>query len=228
MPHRPAALAFAAALIWSSGSTDAIAQGNDARAATVEFRVTRFDPGDAPPPKFLAGDDRRAVEFEVPMTHIAGPFQAGLRDGVFLDLRREGSQTPDHSIRIEPAEAKHLLLVFFPQENGFRITKVQTQPERIKGGARMIVNITPNEMAIKMGDLKPLLIPPAGSGILEGPPGDEIVSLPVLINLKKDDQWELASTEQWPYDPRFRRFLFAYICPHNRHLMFHGVSEMLE
>jgi len=206
-------------------SDAAAQQARGERAASVKFRVTRFDPGQAPPPAFRAGTERRMVEFEVPLTHIAGPFEAGLRDGVFLDLWSDGAERPEHSIRIQPAELQHLLLVFLPQEDGFRIMKVQTPPDKIRGGDRMIINVTPNELAIKLGDMQPLMIPSAKSAILKPPGGNEIISLPVLISMKNEDQWTLASTEHWPIDPRFRRYLFAYMCPRNRHLMFHGVSE---
>lgn len=217
--------ALAAVFLTSFGP--AAAQESEDKSPTVEFRVTRFDPGDGPPPEFRVGSEGNSVEFEVPLTHIAGPFEAPLRDERALDFWGEDSEKPELSVEITAAEREHLLLVFFPRDDGFSVLKVQTPPTRLKGGDRLIINTTSNELAIKLDDDEPLVIAPKTSGILSGPPGTEIVSLPVLISLKKEDGWELASTENWPCDPRFRKYLFAYISPRSRHLTFHGVSERL-
>jgi len=112
-----------------------------------------------------------------------------------------------------------------PHESGFRILKINTPPEKLKGGDRLIFNASPDDLAFRLGDMQPIRIPSRKSGILKGPPGKEIVSLPVLIHRKTGETWELASTEQWPCDPRFRKFLFAYVLPQNHHLTFHAVSE---
>lgn len=221
-PIRLASCILASALL-----TTLAAPAQDKKAATVEFRVTRFDPGDRESPVFHAGSGDAKVEIEVPLTFIAGPFEAPLRDGVFLDLWQGDAAKPTVSLRIEPQEHKHLLLVFFQQDDDFSVLKVHSPPSRIKGGDRFIINATPNEMAIKLGDGAPLMIAPSKSGLLAGPPGEEIISLPVLVSLKHEDDWKLASTEQWPHDPRFRRFLVAYISPRSRHLVFHSVTERM-
>ncbi len=212
----------------ASGAPVAWSQDPGDGASKVEFRVTRFDPGDAPPPEFRAGTGSGAVEFEVPLTHIAGPFEAPLRDGGVLDLWRAGAETPEISIRIEPQQLEHLLLVFLPRDGSFQVMKVQTPPSRLGGGDRLIVNATPGDLSFRLGDMEPLLVRPTESRVLKGPPGNEIVSLPVLIHRRENDRWELASTEQWPCDPRFRRILFAYLCPRHQQLMFHAVSERME
>jgi hypothetical protein len=204
------------------------AQNADTKgAAKVEFRVTRFDPNDRESPVFRAGSGSRQVEVEVPLTFIAGPFEAPLRDGVFLDLWQGASEKPAISLKIEPAEREHLLLVFFEQEKTFRVLKVVTPPNRIKGGDRFIINATPHEMAIKLGKSEPLMIPPGKSGVLAAPPGSGIVSLAVLVSLKQEDEWKLATTEQWPFDARFRKFLVAYLSPRSNHLVFHSVTERM-
>ncbi len=210
-------------------ATPIMAQDDSARkAAKVEFRVTRFDPEDRKSPVFRVGSGDRQTEIEVPLTFIAGPFEASLRDETMLDLFQGAADKPAISLEIAPAERKHLLLVFFQQDETYRVLKVHSPPERIKGGDRFIINATSNEMAIKLGAAEPLLIPVGKSGVLAGPPGGGIVSLPVLVSLKQeDDQWKLASTEQWPCDPRFRKYLVAYISPRSRHLVFHGVSERM-
>ena len=202
--------------------------GNERKAAKVEFRVTRFDPEDRKSPVFLAGSGDRQIEIEVPLTFISGTFEASLRDGTMLDLFQGAADQPAISLEIAPAERKHLLLVFFQQDESYRVLKIHTPPDRIKGGDRFIINATSKEMAIKLGGAEPLMIPVGKSGVLAGPPGGEIVSLPVLVSLKQeDDQWKLASTEQWPCDPRFRKYLFAYMSPRSRHLVFHSVTERM-
>lgn len=202
-------------------------QGRAKKAAKVEFRVTRFDPGDRESPVFRAGSGDRQVEVEVPLTYIAGPFEAPLRDGTTLDLFQGAAEKPAISLKITPAEREHLLLVFFQQDETFRVLKVHAPPNRIKGGDRFIINATPNEMAIKLGKAEPLMIPASKSAVLAGPPGREIVSLPVLVSLKQEDDWKLASTEHWPCDPRFRKFLVAYISPRSSQLVFHSVTERM-
>ena len=209
-------------------SYSVLAQDNGAKIANkVEFRVTRFDPNDRKSPVFHAGSEGKKVEIEVPLTYIAGPFEVSLRDGIFLDLTRGGAEKPEISIEISPAEHKNLLLVFFQQDDAFKVLKILTPSSRIKGGDRFIINVTQSDMAIKFGQSKPLTILPGKSGILSGLPGSAIVSLPVLISLKQQDKWEIVSTENWPCDSRFRKYLFAYMSPRSRQLVFHSVTERM-
>jgi hypothetical protein len=216
------------AAVFLSAAFPCHAQDTDTKkAAKIEFRVTRFDPEDRQSPVFRAGSGGKQLEIEVPLTFIAGPFEAPLRDGTTLDLWQGAAEKPVISLEITPAEREHLLLVFFQQDETFRVLKVHAPPGRIKGGDRFMINATPNEMAIKLGNSEPLMIPASKSGVLAGPPGSDIVSLPVLISLKQDDEWKLASTEQWPCDPRFRKFLVAYMSPRTRQLVFHSVTERM-
>jgi hypothetical protein len=226
IPFHVPAFVLTAVLLFAN--LPVMAQGDSKKgAAKVEFRVTRFDPDDRKSPVFRAGGADRQVEIEVPLTFIAGPFEAPLRDGTTLDLWQGTAEKPVISLEIKPEEREHLLLVFFQQDETFRVLKVHSPPSRIKGGDRFIINATPNEMAIKLGKAEPLMIPASKSGVLAGPRGSGIVSLPVLISLKQQDEWELASTEQWPCDPRFRKYLVAYISPRSRHLVFHSVTERM-
>ncbi len=204
------------------------AQEAAANSPSVAFRVTRFDPADRPPPKFSAGTGEAKVEMEVPLTHIAGPFKAALRDGVYLDLWGDSAEKPAISLEIKPAERENLLLVFFPEGEGFRAMKILASPDRIKGGDRYIINTTPDEIGIKLGDSPPVLVPSAKTGLLAGPAGGKVVTLPVVVNRKQDGKWTLASTEDWPCEPRFRKFLIAYLSPRTRQLVFHSVSELAE
>jgi hypothetical protein len=197
-------------------------------SSTVEFRVTRFDPLDGKSPEFRAGEGEASTSFEVPLTYIAGPFKATLREGIFLDLWRGDGEKPEISVRILPAEHKDLLLVFVPKGDGFRLLKIPTPSKRIKGGDRLVVNATPADLALKLGDMAAIRIAPGASGILKGPSGNEIVSLPALVSRKVGDKWKLASTENWPCDPRFRKILFAYMDTRSRQLSFHAVSEAVK
>lgn len=204
------------------------AAGQDKKAEPeIEFRVTRFDPTDQPSPEFEVGLPGRQIGVKVPLTYIAGPFKTRLREGGFLDFWRAGEEKPEISLRITEVEQKDLLLFFIPFKESFKIMKVSTSPKRIGGGDRLLFNATKSQMAIKLGNAKPLLIEPGKSKLLKGPGGKDAVSIPVLISLKEGKEWKLVSTEQWLCDPRFRKFLFAYISSRTRHLAFHGVSERL-
>jgi hypothetical protein len=216
-----------AAIFWLAGLPVHAQDTATKKAAKVEFRVTRFDIEDRQSPVFRAGTGDRQVEIEVPLTFIAGPFEAPLRDGNKLDLWQGAAEKPALTVEITPAEREHLLLVFFQQDETFRVLKVHSPPSRIKGGDRFIINATPNEMAVKLGNAAPLMIPASKSAVLAGPPGSAIVSLPVLVSLKQEDQWKLASTEQWPCDPRFRKYLVAYMSPRTLQLVFHSVTERM-
>lgn len=204
------------------------AQESADKSSSVTFRVTRFDPADRASPKFTIGSGEAKEEIEVPLTHIAGPFKSTLREGGFLDFRRGATDKPEISIKVGASEQDHLLLVFFPEGDSFRVMKVNTPPTVLKGGDRFIINTTPTEIGLKLGDAKPIIVPSAKSGVLPGPPGNKIVSLPVVINLKQDEKWQLASTEDWPCDPRFRKYLIAYMSPRSRQLVFHSLSELAQ
>jgi hypothetical protein len=217
---------FALATLLISAVLPAAAQSSDDKSPKVSFRVTRFDPADRASPKFHVGSGESKVEIEVPLTHIAGPFKGTLRDGVFLDLWGGATEKPAISLEVKPSERDHLLLVFFPDGESFKVMKITASPERIKGGDRFIINTTPNEVAIKLGDAEPVVIPSAKTGLLSGPQTRRVVSLPVVINLKQDGAWKLASTEDWPCDPRFRKYLIAYMSPRSRQLVFHSLSEL--
>ena len=73
---------------------------------------------------------------------------------------------------------------------------------------------------------KPTQLELAKTGLLAAPPSTKPVSLPVVVNLKQDGEWKLASTEDWPCDPRFRKYLVAYMSPRSRQLVFHSLSEL--
>jgi hypothetical protein len=204
------------------------AAGQDEKAGPeVKFRVTRFDPADRPPPEFTVGPPGLQIEVKVPLTYIAGPFKTRLREGGFLDFWRAGEEKPELSLTITEAERKDLLLFFIPMKESFKVMKVRTPLTSIRGGDRYLVNATKSQLAIKLGDQKPVLIDPGKAGLLRGPGGADVVSLPVLISMKEDEKWKLVSTENWHCDPRFRKYLFAYISPRTRHLAFHGVEERL-
>ena len=219
-------LALAASLLCAQLPT-AAAQTREAPSSSVTFRVARFDPADRESPKFKAGSGDSKEEIEVPLTHIAGPFKATLRDARFLDFwGMAAAGKPEVSLEITATERDDLLLIFFPDGEGYRVMKVNTSPARIKGGDRFIINTTPTEIGIKLGTSEPVVIPPAKTGLLAAPPSTKPVSLPVVVNLKQDGEWKLASTEDWPCDPRFRKYLVAYMSPRSRQLVFHSLSEL--
>ena len=221
--NRPLAILLISAL---AAVTQAPAQIPANESAKVRFRITRFDPADRPQPLFRAGLDRK-VEFEVPLTSIGGPFEVALRDGTFLDLWRASLDKPEISLEIKPDERQDLLLVFFPKLDSFQVLKIRVPLTRIKGGDRFVINTTPSDVSIKLGDARPLVVKPGSSGILAGPGGAKNVNLPALIHRRNGEDWELAGSENWDCDPRFRKFLFIFISPRTRQLAFHGVAERL-
>jgi hypothetical protein len=207
----------------------AFAQNAEGKSPSVSFRVTRFDPQDRESPKFKAGAGSAKTDIEVPLTFIAGPFKATLRDDRFLDLwNPTPGEKPAITVEIAAAERDHLLLVLFPDGDGYRVMKVNASPTRIKGGDRFIINTTPHELGIKLGTADPVIIPSAKGGLLSAPVSTRPISLPVVVNLRQDGEWQLASTEDWPCDPRFRKYLIAHMSPRTRQLSFHSLSELSE
>lgn len=204
----------------------AMSQTDSSKSPKVTFRVTRFDPADGASPKFRAGSER--IECVVPLTSIAGPFKATLRDGTHLDFWIEGKDQPEISVAIAANERTDLLLIFFPDGKTFRVLKVVTSPDQIGGGDRMIINTSPDEIGVKLGTAEPVIVMPGKSGVLKSPVGAKNETLPTVVNVKREGKWTLVSTEDWPCEPSVRKFLFAYVSPRTKHLMFHTVSEMVE
>jgi hypothetical protein len=205
----------------------AAAQNRKNAPSQIEFRVTRFDPTDQTSPVFKVGQGGDSAQIEIPLTYIGGPHKATLRDGRFLDLRRDSAKLPEISLPIAENEHTDLLLIFIPAAQSFNVIKVLTPLARMRGGDRLIINATNKRLVIKSGEEKPVFIDPTKSGIFNSS-SDKIVSIPVIIGLEEGGQWKMASTENWQFDPRFRRYLFAYISPRNRQLTFHAVTERME
>jgi len=193
----------------------------------VEFRVTRFDPDDRPPPKYKVGPVGGQVEVAVPMTFIEGPHRVKLRDNRFLDFWRGDAEKPEISLSIEPHERKDLLLIFFPTGESFKVIKVLTPVAQLRGTDRYFVNVTKDQIAVKIGNGESVFIESGKSGVLRGPGGNDVVSLPVLISQKQGEGWKPSSTENWHFDPRSRAYLFAYTSERTGHMTFHVITERL-
>lgn len=173
------------------------------------------------------GDQTDPVSISVPLTYIDGPHTARLRDGRFLDFRRGEAERPEISIPISENEREHLLLLFIPHEASYRVLKIHTPPGAIRGGDRYLINATETRLAIKLGENRPVVVDAGNSGVIRGPGGRDITSLPVLISLFQNGEWTLASTENWYIDARNRSYLVAHISPRTRQLTFHVVREGL-
>lgn len=210
----------------AAGCLTLAAQENQ-KSPEVEFRVTRFDPADGEPPKFEVGGEAGRVEIEIPLTYIAGPFKAPLRDGRILDFWRGEGEPPELLLTIGENERQNLLLFFIPSQESFRVIKVHTPPGAIRGGDRYMINACQNQIAIKAGGNEPLYLNPGKGNIVRAPRGSDAAAMPVLISIKEGETWKLATSETWYTDPRFRKYLFAYQCPRTGQLRFHGVSERL-
>lgn len=204
-----------------------LAQEPAKETSKVEFRVTRFDPGDRPPPKYKVGPVGGQVEVAVPLTFIEGPHQVKLRDNRFLDFWGSNAEKPEISVAIEENERKDLLLIFFPTGETFKVIKVLTPVTQLRGTDRYLVNATKDQIAVKIGKGEPVFIDSGKSGVLQGPGGNDVVSLPVLISQKQGEEWKPSSTENWHFDPRSRAYLFAYTSERTGHMTFHVITERL-
>lgn len=194
----------------------------------ITFSVTRFDPQDRPSPKFVVKQGSKDVEVEVPLTYIAGPFTATLREGKFLDFFEGDAEQPALTTQIPEAMRSDLLIAFVPDEKSFKLLKIHAPRNKIGGGDYYVVNAMESDVAIKYGSTKPILIQPGKSAILHDRAAAKSPTLPVVINQKQGEQWKLISSENWPNDARFRNFLFLYNSARDLHLAIHGISERLD
>lgn len=83
----------------------------DEKDTKLSFSVTRFDPKDRPVPEFILKNGGTETEISVPLTYIAGPFTATLREGKHLDFFKPGVEEPVLTTVIPPDMRKDLLLV---------------------------------------------------------------------------------------------------------------------
>jgi hypothetical protein len=206
------------------------AQSPRSQNTEIEFRITRFDPSDGPPPTFTVRHGDLRVDVDVPLFHIAGPMRATLRDGRHLDFFQGNAPSPSVSVEIPEAWRRDLLLIFMPMPDngGFRILPLHVPVSAIKGGDRFILNVSDKPLAIRYGGAPPLLIPSGRSGLISAPGDQGISSIPVVILEQTGDGWTTISTEDWPHDSRVREFLFFYRSPRTNHVTVHGVSERLD
>jgi hypothetical protein len=214
-------------LAFCLAATHLIAQGSKLDAK-IEFSVTRFDPMDRPIPEFMVKNGAKMTSLKVPLTHIAGPFSATLRDNKYLDFFEPGGTDPVLSTVIASDSRKDLLLVFIPVKESFEILKIRTPPSSIQGGDHYVINATATDVAIKFGTAAPVVISPAKAALLHDPSAGNSPTLPVSIKQKAGDKWKLVTTENWPHDSRFRTFLFLYTSLRDHHMAFHGITQSVD
>lgn len=198
------------------------------QATQISFSVTRFDPMDRPAPDFVVKNGNKETALQAPLTYIAGPFTATLRDGQHLDFFAPGGLLPVISTAVPPELHKDLLIVFVPQKESYKILKIHTPPSTIKGGDHYVINAAPHDVAIKLGSLDPVLIPSKKSALLHDAAAGNALTLPVIIRQKDGEQWKLVTTENWPHDTRFRTFLFLYTSMRDQHMAFHGITQRVD
>ena len=218
---------FFSLLAFCLAATHLIAQGSK-QGAKIRFSVTRFDPMDRPAPEFMVKTGAEMTPVKVPLTYIAGPFSASLRDDKYLDFFEPGAKVPVLSTVVSPEVQKDLLLVFIPVKESFEILKINTPPSSIQGGDNYVINATATDVAIKFGSVKPVLINPKRAAVLHDPSAGNSPTLPVIIQQKDGDKWKLVTTENWPHDARFRTFLFLYTSSRDNHMAFHGITERVK
>jgi hypothetical protein len=205
------------------------AQAQSERAEVkISFSVTRFDPLDRPAPELVTRNGSEESAIEVPMTYIAGPYTATLREGQYLDFFAPGGEVPALSTTIPTEWQKDLLLVFVPNEKSYEILKVHAPVLTIPGGSHYIVNASPHDVAISYSKQKPLLILSKKSALLQDSSSSRAATIPVVIRQKEGDTWKLVSTENWPLDRRFRTFLFLYQSSRDQHMAFHGITQRVD
>lgn len=193
---------------------------------TMTYKITRFDPSDHPPPEFRIGNKKKGTLVKVPLTHIAGPLTAKLRDGKHLDFWGKDEEKPQITLTIGKHEREGLLLVLAPKREGsFSILKINALQNKLKGGERYIINATSNQLEITIAGSPPIVVQPKKAKILNAPPVKDVSS--VIIKEKQKDTWNLVASEDWHFDKRFRKYLFIYRSSKSKGLLFHGVSERL-
>lgn len=200
----------------------------DEKGEKLSFSVTRFDPRDRPIPEFILKNGGTETELSVPLTYIAGPFTATLREDKHLDFFKPGIEEPVITTVIPPDMRKDLLLVFVPREDTFEILKIHVPRAGIKGGDHYVINATPQEVAIKFGAAAPVRISSMKAALLHDPAAGNALTLPVVIQQKEGEEWKPVTTENWPHDTRFRNFLFLYTSSRDHHMAFHGISQRVE
>ena len=208
--------------------TNRLSAQDSKRGTKIQFSVTRFDPMDRPAPEFMVKNAGTETPVLVPLTYIAGPFSATLRDDQYLDFYEPGGKVPVLSTMIPPELQKDLLLVFIPVKESFEILKIHAPPSTIKGGDHYVINATTTDVAIKFGTVKPVLIQSKRAAVLHDPAAGKSLTLPVIIQQKDGDQWKLVTTENWPHDLRFRTFLFLYTSERDHHMAFHGITQRVD
>jgi hypothetical protein len=196
--------------------------------AKIRFSITRFDPMDRPAPEFMVKNGAKETPVKVPLTYIAGPFSATLRDDKYLDFFEPGAKVPVLSTVVPPELQKDLLLVFIPVKETFEILKIHTPPSSIQGGDHYVINATATDVAIKFGTAAPVVISPKKATLLHDPAAGKSPTLPVIIQQKDGDKWKPVTTENWPHDVRFRTFLFLYTSLRDHHMAFHGITERVD
>lgn len=194
----------------------------------VIFSVTRFDPRDRPIPEFMVKNGGTETELRVPLTYIAGPFTATLREDKYLDFFKAGAKEPVLSTVIPPEMRRDLLLVFIPLKDSFEILKIHVPPAGIKGGDHYVINATPTELAVKFGSVNPVHIASRKAAVLHDPAVGEALTLPVVIEQMDGEEWKPVTTENWPHDTRFRTFLFLYTSERDHHMAFHAITQRVE
>jgi len=197
----------------------------DKQGDKLSFSVTRFDPRDRPIPEFMVKNGGTETEVKVPLTYIAGPFTATLRDDKHLDFFKPGGTEPALSTVIPPEVRKDLLLVFVPVKESFEILKIHVPRAGIQGGDHYVINATPHEVAIKFGAAEVVRISPKNAALLHDPAAGNALTLPVEIQRKEGEEWKPVTTENWPHDKRFRTFLFLYTSARDHHTAFHGITQ---
>lgn len=218
---------LAAILVIALPSVPFFAQ-TDGKDAKLSFSVTRFDPRDRPIPGFILKNGGTEAEISVPLTYIAGPFTATLREGKHLDFFKPGIEEPVLTTVIPSDMRKDLLLVFVPREDTFEILKIHVPRAGIKGGDHYVINATPHEVAIRFGSAAAVHISPKRGALLHDPTAGNALTLPVVIQQKEGEEWKPVTTENWPHDTRFRNFLFLYTSARDHHMAFHGISQRVE
>lgn len=211
-----------------------LAGGSLARAAAeISFRAICFDPRDIKTPTFFISKNGGASALKLDKSNISAPQTATVRDGKFVDFLTSDdpkSGAAPVTLTLPEAPLDQLLVIFIPGGNGYRAWPVKIPGKDFKGGATLVINLSSVEIASKLGDAKPLLVPRAGVKVLPMPGGHKEAMIPINISSRENeaDPWRAEQSARWVWDKDYRNYLFLYHDPATKRLRLRCIEELFK
>jgi len=199
-------------------------------ADEISFRAVCFDPRDIETPTLFIAKNGAAKPMELNKSKLSVPQTAAVRDGKFVDFLTSNdpkSGEPPVTLTLPEAPLDHLLVIFIPGEKGYRAMPVKIPDGDFKGGSTLIINLSTAEIATKLGDAKPLLVPRTGVKVLPLPSGHKEAMIPVQISSRatEADPWRIEQSTRWLADKGYRSYIFFYQDPASKRLQLSSIEE---